>query len=147
MSLRSSTRSPSSSTRIYGRRPEARSLRTLAANIRNIVCINLRREGAFFEQQLGHIKDFGMNADYAGFVHELGEPTWSNFTDSLDLSCMAEVLAIFKYYTERTTCSHIDFSLFQCQKCLDLFEHDLARKRPIAGMFYLHLRRVLECLT
>lgn len=83
-------------------------LETLAADPQNIVYIISGRDQAFLEQHLGHIKNLGMSAEHGGFIREPGEAGWSNFTESLDMSWMTEVLEIFKYYTERTTGSHIE---------------------------------------
>jgi len=76
-----------------------------------------------------------------------GETKWTNFTEVLDMSWLQEVEEIFKYYTERTTGSHIEvkkssitwhyrasdpeWGLFQCRQCQDLLENNLSRKRPI----------------
>ena len=49
-----------------------------------------------------------MSAEHGGFIRAPGEESWRNFTESLDMSWMQEVLEIFKYYTERTTGSHIE---------------------------------------
>lgn len=122
-------------------------LEALAADSRNVVYIISGRDGEFLEQHLGHIKNLGMSAEHGGFIRQPGETTWRNFTESLDMSWMQEVLEIFKYYTERTTGSHIEvkkssitwhyrsadpeWGLFQCHQCQDLLENNLARKRPI----------------
>ncbi|KAL7277126.1 hypothetical protein ACG7TL_008971 [Trametes sanguinea] len=122
-------------------------LETLTADPKNVVYIISGRDGEFLEQHLGHIKNLGMSAEHGGFIREPGESTWRNFTESLDMSWMSEVLEIFKYYTERTTGSHIEvkkssitwhyrsadpeWGLFQCHQCQDLLENNLARKRPI----------------
>ncbi|KAI0821861.1 trehalose 6-phosphate phosphatase [Trametes gibbosa] len=122
-------------------------LERLSADPQNIVYIISGRDGEFLEQHLGHIKNLGMSAEHGGFIREPGASTWSNFTESLDMSWMSEVLEIFKYYTERTTGSHIEvkkssitwhyrsadpeWGLFQCHQCQDLLENNLARKRPI----------------
>ncbi|KAI0363228.1 trehalose 6-phosphate phosphatase [Pilatotrama ljubarskyi] len=122
-------------------------LEALTADPRNVVYIISGRDGEFLEQHLGHIKNLGMSAEHGGFIREPGQTTWSNFTESLDMSWMSEVLEIFKYYTERTTGSHIEvkkssitwhyrsadpeWGLFQCHQCQDLLENNLARKRPI----------------
>ena len=83
-------------------------LTRLAADPTNIVYIISGRDQAFLEQHLGHIKNLGMSAEHGGFIREPGQATWSNFTEALDMSWMQEVLEIFKYYTERTTGSHIE---------------------------------------
>ncbi|KAI0659880.1 trehalose 6-phosphate phosphatase [Cubamyces menziesii] len=122
-------------------------LEALTADPKNVVYIISGRDGEFLEQHLGHIKNLGMSAEHGGFIREPGQSTWSNFTQSLDMSWMSEVLEIFKYYTERTTGSHIEvkkssitwhyrsadpeWGLFQCHQCQDLLENNLARKRPI----------------
>ncbi|KAH8082822.1 trehalose 6-phosphate phosphatase [Cristinia sonorae] len=122
-------------------------LTSLAADPKNVVYIISGRDGEFLEQHLGHIKGLGMSAEHGGFIREPGETEWSNFTENLDMSWMDEVLEIFKYYTERTTGSHIEvkkssitwhyrssdpeWGLFQCRQCQDLLENNLARKRPI----------------
>ena len=83
-------------------------LEALTADPKNVVYIISGRDGEFLEQHLGHIKNLGMSAEHGGFIREPGESTWRNFTESLDMSWMSEVLEIFKYYTERTTGSHIE---------------------------------------
>ncbi|KAL6300944.1 trehalose 6-phosphate phosphatase [Sparassis latifolia] len=122
-------------------------LERLTADPKNIVYIISGRDGAFLEQHLGHIQNLGMSAEHGGFVRSPGEKEWSNFTENLDMSWMAEVLEVFKYYTERTTGSHIEvkkssitwhyrssdpeWGLFQCHQCQDLLQNNVARKRPI----------------
>ena len=83
-------------------------LTALTADPRNLVYIISGRDGAFLEQHLGHISRLGMSAEHGGFIRAPGVTTWTNFTESLDMSWMGEVLEVFKYYTERTTGSHIE---------------------------------------
>lgn len=83
-------------------------LTQLAADPRNLVYIISGRDGAFLEQHLGHIESLGMSAEHGGFIREPGSRDWVNFTESLDMDWMGEVLEVFKYYTERTTGSHIE---------------------------------------
>jgi trehalose 6-phosphate synthase/phosphatase len=83
-------------------------LTALAADPRNLVYIISGRDGAFLEQHLGHIRGLGMSAEHGGFIRAPGSDQWTNFTESLDMSWMNEVLEVFKYYTERTTGSHIE---------------------------------------
>ncbi|KAJ7136631.1 trehalose-6-phosphate phosphatase [Mycena epipterygia] len=123
-------------------------LEKLSADPRNIVYIISGRDGGFLEQHLGHLKLVGFSAEHGGFVREpgVGMP-WTNFTEKLDMGWMGEVEEIFKYYTERTTGSHIEmkkssitwhyraadpeWGQFQCRQCQDLLENNLAHKRPI----------------
>ncbi|KAK0203723.1 trehalose 6-phosphate phosphatase [Desarmillaria ectypa] len=113
----------------------------------NVVYIISGRDGEFLDQHLGHFRKLGFSAEHGGFVREPGHKEWVNFTKSLDMSWMAEVYEIFKYYTERTTGSHIEvkkssitwhyrstdpeWGQFQCRQCQDLLENNLAHKRPI----------------
>ena len=83
-------------------------LEKLSADPHNIVWIISGRDGAFLEQHLGHLKNIGFSAEHGGFVRERGSKEWTNFTTNLDMSWMAEVEEIFRYYTERTTGSHIE---------------------------------------
>ncbi len=83
-------------------------LTALTADPQNLVFIISGRDGAFLEQHLGHIRGLGMSAEHGGFIRTPGEAKWTNFTESLDMSWMGEVLEVFKYYTERTTGSHIE---------------------------------------
>ncbi|ETW77810.1 glycosyltransferase family 20 protein [Heterobasidion irregulare TC 32-1] len=122
-------------------------LTQLAADPRNLVYIISGRDGAFLEQHLGHIESLGMSAEHGGFIREPGSRDWVNFTESLDMDWMGEVLEVFKYYTERTTGSHIEvkkssitwhyrssdpeWGQFQCRQCQDLLENNVAHKRPI----------------
>jgi len=122
-------------------------LTLLSADPRNLVYIISGRDGAFLEQHLGHIRGLGMSAEHGGFIRAPGSEQWTNFTESMDMSWMNEVLEVFKYYTERTTGSHIEvkkssitwhyratdpeWGQFQCRQCQDLLENNLAHKRPI----------------
>ncbi|KAJ7712566.1 trehalose-6-phosphate phosphatase [Mycena metata] len=123
-------------------------LETLSADPRNVVYIISGRDGAFLEQHLGHLKNVGFSAEHGGFVRAPGpNQPWVNFTEKLDMSWMGEVEEVFRYYTERTTGSHIEmkkssitwhyrasdpeWGLFQCRQCQDLLENNLAHKRPI----------------
>ena len=83
-------------------------LAALSADPRNLVYIISGRDGAFLEQHLGHIEGLGMSAEHGGFIRAPGSRQWTNFTESMDMSWMSEVLDVFKYYTERTTGSHIE---------------------------------------
>ncbi|KAF9530206.1 trehalose-6-phosphate phosphatase [Crepidotus variabilis] len=122
-------------------------LEKLSMDPKNLVYIISGRDGEFLEQHLGHLKNVGFSAEHGGFVRERGSKEWVNFTNHLDMSWMSEVEEIFRYYTERTTGSHIEvkkssitwhyrasdpeWGLFQCRQCQDLLENNLARKRPI----------------
>ncbi|KAH7909154.1 trehalose 6-phosphate phosphatase [Hygrophoropsis aurantiaca] len=122
-------------------------LERISADPRNIVYIVSGRDQEFLETHLGHIKRLGMSAEHGGFMREPGVDTWENFTESIDMSWMEEVAEIFRYYTERTTGSHIEmkkssitwhyrssdpeWGQFQCRQCQDLLENNLAHKRPI----------------
>ncbi|KAF8878174.1 hypothetical protein CPB84DRAFT_1817530 [Gymnopilus junonius] len=119
----------------------------LSADPKNLVYIISGRDGAFLEQHLGHLKNVGFSAEHGGFIRERGSTEWVNFTQNLDMSWMGEVEEIFRYYTERTTGSHIEvkkssitwhyrsadpeWGQFQCRQCQDLLENNLAHKRPI----------------
>lgn len=78
-------------------------LERLSSDPTNIVYIISGRDQAFLEQHLGHIKNLGMSAEHGGFIREPGTKEWTNFTESLDMDWMGEVLEIFKYYTEAST--------------------------------------------
>ncbi|KAI0041612.1 glycosyltransferase family 20 protein [Auriscalpium vulgare] len=122
-------------------------LTQLSADPKNLVYIISGRDGAFLEEHLGHIGGLGMSAEHGGFMRPPGVKEWTNFTESLDMEWMGEVLEVFKYYTERTTGSHIEvkkssitwhyratdpeWGQFQCRQCQDLLENNVAHKRPI----------------
>ncbi|EJC97623.1 trehalose-6-phosphate phosphatase [Fomitiporia mediterranea MF3/22] len=122
-------------------------LEKLSADPKNVVYIISGRDGEFLETHLGHLKKLGMSAEHGSFLREPGQSEWLNLTEKLDMSWMSEVEEIFRYYTERTTGSHIEikkssitwhyrssdpeWGLFQCRQCQDLLENNLARKRPI----------------
>ena len=80
--------------------PTLEALERLSSDPQNIVYIISGRDQAFLEQHLGHIKNLGMSAEHGGFIREPGTTEWTNFTESLDMDWMGEVLEIFKYYTE-----------------------------------------------
>lgn len=122
-------------------------LEKLTSDPKNLVYIISGRDQAFLEQHFGHFKSLGMSAEHGGFIREPGHDRWTNFTASLDMDWIEEVHEIFKYYTERTTGSHIElkkssitwhyraadpeWGQFQCRQCHDLLENNLAHKRPI----------------
>ncbi|KAJ7640663.1 trehalose-6-phosphate phosphatase [Mycena polygramma] len=127
-------------------------LEKLSADPKNVVYIISGRDGGFLEQHLGHLSQVGFSAEHGGFMREPagteGKGTgWVNLTEMLDMSWMGEVEEIFRYYTERTTGSHVEmkkssitwhyrgadpeWGLFQCRQCQDLLENNLAHKRPI----------------
>ncbi|KAH7887163.1 glycosyltransferase family 20 protein [Phlebopus sp. FC_14] len=126
-------------------------LSKLTSDPNNIVYIVSGRDQEFLETHLGHIKHLGMSAEHGGFMREpqngAANEEWVNFTEKLDMGWMEEVAEIFRYYTERTTGSHIEikkssitwhyrssdpeWGLFQCRQCQDLLENNLAHKRPI----------------
>ncbi|KLO09858.1 hypothetical protein SCHPADRAFT_943330 [Schizopora paradoxa] len=122
-------------------------LRLLCADPANVVYIISGRDGGFLEMHLGDIEGLGMSAEHGGFMRLPGSTVWDNLTAKLDMSWMTDVEEVFKYYTERTTGSHIEikkssitwhyrasdpeWGLFQCRQCQDLLENNLAHKRPI----------------
>lgn len=98
-------------------------LTKLTSDPRNVVYIVSGRDQAFLKLHLGHIKHLGMSAEHGGFIREPSngnnngksggavvkdEDTWVDFTEQLDMGWMDEVAEIFRYYTERTTGSHIE---------------------------------------
>ncbi|KAF9234444.1 trehalose 6-phosphate phosphatase [Melanogaster broomeanus] len=127
-------------------------LTKLTSDPKNIVYIVSGRDQEFLEIHLGHIKHLGMSAEHGGFIRDPNggdaeQEEWMNFTAKLDMEWMEEVAEIFRYYTERTTGSHIEikksaitwhyrasdpeWGLFQCRQCQDLLENNVAHKRPI----------------
>ncbi|TFK67349.1 trehalose 6-phosphate phosphatase [Pluteus cervinus] len=130
--------------------PTLEALTSLAADPVNLVYIISGRDAAFLEQHLGHIKNLGFSAEHGSFIRAPNSTQWVNFTQNLDMSWMEEVAEVFRYYTERTTGSHIEtkkssitwhyrssdpeWGQFQCRQCQDLLENNLAHKRPIEVM-------------
>lgn len=80
--------------------PTLEALERLCADPKNLVYIISGRDGDFLTQHLGNIKGLGMSAEHGGFMRPPGETKWTNFTEVLDMSWLAEVEEIFKYYTE-----------------------------------------------
>jgi len=80
--------------------PTLEALEKLSMDPKNLVYIISGRDGEFLEQHLGHLKNVGFSAEHGGFVRERGSTEWTNFTKNLDMSWMAEVEEIFRYYTE-----------------------------------------------
>lgn len=72
----------------------------LTADPKNSVFIISGRDQEFLETHMGHFERLGMSAEHGGFMREPGIHDWTNFTEKLDMSWMAEVHEIFKYYTE-----------------------------------------------
>ncbi|OJA12066.1 hypothetical protein AZE42_02193, partial [Rhizopogon vesiculosus] len=122
-------------------------LTKLTSDPSNIVYIVSGRDQAFLEEHLGHLPRLGMSAEHGGFIRSPDSAVWKDFTANLDMGWMEEVAEIFRYYTERTTGSHIEmkkssitwhyrstdpeWGQFQCRQCQDLLENNLVSKRPI----------------
>ncbi|KAJ4495743.1 glycosyltransferase family 20-domain-containing protein [Lentinula edodes] len=134
-------------------------LNNLCKDERNLVYIISGRDADFLDEHLGSVgtadggRGLGFSAEHGGFVKEPKSSTdgsaspWRNFTSKLDMSWMSEVYEVFRYYTERTTGSHIEvkkssitwhyrgadpeWGQFQCRQCQDLLENNVAHKRPI----------------
>ena len=75
-------------------------LEKLSQDPKNLVFIISGRDGGFLEQHLGHLDNIGFSAEHGSFVREPGSKTWSNLTETLDMSWMPEVEELFEYYTE-----------------------------------------------
>ncbi|KAJ3815243.1 trehalose-6-phosphate phosphatase [Lentinula lateritia] len=134
-------------------------LNNLCKDERNLVYIISGRDADFLDEHLGSVgtadggRGLGFSAEHGGFVKEPKSSAdgsaspWRNFTSKLDMSWMSEVYEVFRYYTERTTGSHIEvkkssitwhyrgadpeWGQFQCRQCQDLLENNVAHKRPI----------------
>jgi len=87
-------------------------LEKLSNDPKNVVYIISGRDSAFLDQHLGHLTKIGFSAEHGSFVKEPstdGKPSsWTNLTESLDMSWMSEVKEVFEYYTERTTGSFVE---------------------------------------
>lgn len=75
-------------------------LSLLSEDPKNLVFIISGRDGGFLEHHLGHLTRIGMSAEHGAFMRQPGEKAWTNLTEKLDMSWMAEVEDVFKYYTE-----------------------------------------------
>jgi len=122
-------------------------LSELLSDPKNTVYIISGRDGTFLEQHFGDFKKLGLSAEHGSFLRAPGADEWENLTETFDMSWMSDVEEIFKYYTERTTGSHIEmkkcsitwhyrasdpeWGLFQCRQCQDLLENNLVHKKPI----------------
>jgi len=122
-------------------------LSTLLSDRANTVFIISGRDSKFLEEHFGSFTDLGLSAEHGSFIRAPGASSWVNLTETFDMSWMSDVEEIFKYYTERTTGSHVElkkcsitwhyrasdpeWGLFQCRQCQDLLENNLAHKKPI----------------
>lgn len=122
-------------------------LATLLSDTRNTVYIISGRDSKFLEQHFGQFSELGLSAEHGSFIRAPYASSWINLTETYDMSWMSDVEEIFRYYTERTTGSHVElkkcsitwhyrasdpeWGLFQCRQCQDLLENNLAHKKPI----------------
>jgi len=121
-------------------------LHRVCADRRNIVYIISGRDGGFLQQHLGHIQNLGFSAEHGCFLREPGHTEWTSLTEGMDLSWMARVEELFKYYEARTTGSAVErkaasvtfhyrnadpeFGLFQAKECQGILEN-MQLKSPI----------------
>nr|BAO72966.1 trehalose-6-phosphate phosphatase2 [Moniliella megachiliensis] len=117
--------------------PSPRLINTLAklsADPRNVIFIISGRDQEFLGKHLGHLDNIGFSAEHGCFIKEPGkDQPWINIAEEFDLSWKGDVRAIFEYYTERTTGSHVeekkcaitwhyrgadpDYGFFQAKEC------------------------------
>ncbi|KAJ7927609.1 trehalose-phosphatase-domain-containing protein [Mycena leptocephala] len=125
-------------------------LERLSSDPRNVVYIISGRDGPFLDQHFGHLTQVGFSAEHGAFMREPGGKKWVDLTERLDMGWMGEVEEVFRYYTERTTGSHIELKkssitwhyraseeelgVSQSKQCHDQLENTLAPKRPIEVM-------------
>jgi len=83
-------------------------LTLLSADPRNLVYIISGRDVHFLSSTWVIFGSLACPPSTAGSYARLVRSSWTNFTESMDMSWMNEVLEVFKYYTERTTGSHIE---------------------------------------
>ncbi|BGP56129.1 hypothetical protein JCM8202_005896 [Rhodotorula sphaerocarpa] len=115
-----------------------KSLETLAKDPKNIVYIISGRDGAFLEEQLGHIPNLGMSAEHGCFLRAPGQSKWTSLTDDLDMDWKKDVTRIFRYYEARTQGAFVEkkvssvtfhyrnadpvFGIFQAKECQAMLE-------------------------
>ncbi|GAA5902122.1 hypothetical protein JCM5296_006609 [Sporobolomyces johnsonii] len=114
------------------------SLATLTADPKNVVYIISGRDGAFLEEQLGHIENLGMSAEHGCFIRAPGSKEWISLTDDFNMDWKKDVLRIFRYYEARTQGAFVEkkissvtfhyrnadpvFGLFQAKECQAMLE-------------------------
>lgn len=84
------------------------SLKTLAADPRNIVWIISGRDQEFLTQHLGHITELGFSAEHGSFMKNPGSTEWENLAEQFDMGWQEEVLAVFQTFTDRVPGSFIE---------------------------------------
>jgi trehalose 6-phosphate synthase/phosphatase len=77
------------------------SLKSLAADPRNVVWIISGRDQEFLMQHLGHITELGFSAEHGSFMRHPGSTEWENLAETFDMGWQKEVLAVFQKYTDR----------------------------------------------
>ncbi|KAH8804259.1 trehalose-6-phosphate phosphatase [Flagelloscypha sp. PMI_526] len=142
-------------------------LEKLSSDPQNKVWLVSGRDGDFLDQHFGHLPRVGLSAEHGAWEKGIlpsdassdAQRKWQSNLSMIDMSWMAEVEEIFKYYTERTAGSSIEkkkstltwhwraadpeWGEFQCRQCQDLLENNLVHKRPIevvAGKKNLEVR-------
>ncbi|GAA97381.1 glycosyltransferase family 20 protein [Mixia osmundae IAM 14324] len=121
-------------------------LEKLCSDPKNLCYIISGRDGEFLDKHLGHIKDLGFSAEHGCFLREPGQDTWTDLTESIDMSWKEDVVEIFKYYEARTTGSFVEtkkssttfhyrnadpvYGAFQAKECQGILE-SMSEKLPI----------------
>ena len=127
-----------------------RTLKALAADVRNNVWIISGRDATFLEEWMGHIGELGLSAEHGCFMRRPGSETWDNLASSMDMGWQKEVIDVFSHYTERTQGSWIerkrvaltwhyrqadpDFGAFQAEQCRKELEEKVGRNWEVEVM-------------
>ncbi|WFD07877.1 hypothetical protein MVES1_003245 [Malassezia vespertilionis] len=119
-------------------------LRILSEDPRNIIYIISGRDENFLSKHFGALPRIGLSAEHGSYFREHGlDEQWQNLSSELDMSWKPDVLAVFRYYTDRTIGSMIeekkssivwhyrnadpDFGSFQAKDCQALLANILAQ--------------------
>ncbi|CAG8438399.1 14011_t:CDS:10 [Ambispora leptoticha] len=103
-------------------------LKTLSSNPCNNVWVISGRDQNDLDQWLGDIPKLGLSAEHGSFLKYPDTGKWINLTEDIDMNWKNDVSEVFRYYSERTQGSFIEY-----KQCSITWHYRLAD--PVYGAF------------
>ncbi|OJJ51878.1 hypothetical protein ASPSYDRAFT_96075 [Aspergillus sydowii CBS 593.65] len=127
-----------------------RTLKSLAADPQNVVCIISGRDQTFLDERMGHIPELGLSAEHGCFIRMPRSDIWQSLAETTDMGWQKEVMEIYQHFMERTHGSFIEskkvaltwhyrradpeYAAFQARECRKQLEEQVSKAWDVEVM-------------